>query len=246
MDTPKAILCDNGREFTGHHFTDYCKLNEIQIRNTRLYSPQGNPVERRNNDIRKTLQHLMIRNKSLKWYDLLPQVEAKLNSSWHSVLRAAPSQIYGETVGHDLVERNHAAAVAKMEKYRSTEFQEGDRCFVSSSAIYSGVRDKFKAKKGKDVIVKYAHIICEIAKRIRPSATVVERPRYELKMAYHPYKVLSNVKNTEGGGKKYTASRLYASDLIECTLPTNQLSISVTQALKMNGVERRGTDLVFH
>jgi hypothetical protein len=188
----------------------------------------------------------MIRNGSLKWYDLLDQVEAKLNSSWHSALRASPAQVYAEIAGEDLAERNQAAAMAKMEKYKSTEFAVGDKVFVSSAAIYSGVRDKMKAKKGKDIIVKFAPVICEIYKRIRPSATVVERPRYELRQAYHPYKVLSNVKKNDAGGKTYTPSRLFANALIACTLPTNNLSLSPNQALKMNGVERRGTDLVFH
>jgi hypothetical protein len=188
----------------------------------------------------------MVRNASLKWWDLLPQVEASRNSSDHSVIKASPDQVYAEAVDMDaLVERNLKTASDKMNKYKSTEFQVGDKVFVSSSAIYSAVRDRYKANQGKLIIVKFAPIICEIAKRIRPAATVVERPRYELKMAYHPYKVLSNVKNTEDG-KKYTPSHLYANELIECTLPTNELSISATKALKMNGVERRGTDLVFH
>ena len=108
------------------------------------------------------------------------------------------------------------------------------------------IRDSYKANQGKLILCKYVPVICEVFKRIRPSATVVERPRYELRQAYHPYKVLSNVKNNDAGGKTYTPSRLYANSLIACTLPTNDLSISVTQALKMNGVERRGTDLVFH
>jgi hypothetical protein len=36
-DTPRGILCDNGLEFKGA-FIDYCKLNEIKIRNTRSYT----------------------------------------------------------------------------------------------------------------------------------------------------------------------------------------------------------------
>jgi hypothetical protein len=73
-DTPKAILCDNGLEFKGA-FIDYCKLNEIKIRNKRSYTPQGNPVERSNKEVRATLQKMMIRNKSLKWWDILRDVE---------------------------------------------------------------------------------------------------------------------------------------------------------------------------
>jgi hypothetical protein len=80
----------------------------------------------------------------------------------------------------------------------------------------------------------------------------VERPRYVLREAYHPYRTLSNAKNaniTDDGEqirtkKRYTPAIIYASDLIACTLPNNRMSISVVQALRMNGVEKRGTDLV--
>jgi hypothetical protein len=97
-----------------------------------------------------------------------------------------------------------------------------------------------KAKLRKNIVVKY-----QISKRIRPSDKIVERPRCELREAYHPYRTLSNVKNTEAGTKKYTPARIYASDTIAYTSTTNNLSISVTEALRMNGVERRGTDLTF-
>jgi hypothetical protein len=88
---------------------------------------------------------------------LLPQVEASRNSSYHSVLKASPDQVYAETVDMDaVVERNLKTASDKMDAYKSTEFQVGDKVFVSSAAIYSAVRDRYKANQGKLIIVKFA------------------------------------------------------------------------------------------
>ena len=244
MDTPKSILCDNGTEFQGE-FAAYCKLNEIKIRNTRSYAPQGNPVERSNKAVRDTLQKLMIRNKSLKWWDILRDVEDSRNSSYHSVIRASPNQVYAETVDMEkIVKQNKKNAQDKMDKYKATEFQLDDKVFASSSVMYSGVRDKIKAKKSKDIIVKFVPIQFRVSKFIKASDKIVERPRYELREAYYPYRTLCNSKNIENNRKKYTAARIFASDLIECTLTSNRMSISVVQALRMNGVEKRGTDLV--
>ena len=240
-DTPKSILCDNGLEFKGA-FIDYCKLNEIRIRNTRSYTPQGNPVERSNKAVRDVLQKMMIRNKSLRWWDILRDVEDSRNSSYHSVIHASPNQVYAETVDLDaIVTKNKKNAQEKMDKYKATEFQVDDNCFASSSVIYSAVRDKMKTK---DIIVKFTPIQFRVSKVIKASDKIVERPRYELREAYYPYRTLCNAKNTENNKKKYTAARIFASDLIGCTLTNNRMSISVVQALRMNGVEKRGTDLV--
>jgi hypothetical protein len=153
--------------------------------------------------------------------------------------------VYAETVDMDsIVKQNKKNAQDKMEKYKSTEFQLDDKVFASSSVMYSGVRDKIKAKKQKDIIVKFVPIQFRISKLIKASDKIVERPRYELREAYYPYRTLCNVKNMENNKKKYTAARIFASDLIECTLTSNRMSISVVQALRMNGVEKRGTDLV--
>jgi hypothetical protein len=110
--------------------------------------------------------------------------------------------------------------------------------------VYSGVRDKITAKRSKDIIVKFTPIIFRVSKVIKASDKIVERPRYELRETYYPYRTLCNVKNTNETKKRYTPARIFASDLIACTLSNNRMSISVVQALQMNGVEKRGTDLM--
>ena len=143
-----------------------------------------------------------------------------------------------------IVTRNKKNAQEKMNKYKTTEFKADDKVFASSSVMYSAVRDKIKAKKSKDIIVKFTPIIFRASKLIKASDKIVERPRYELREAYYPYRTLCNVKNVENNKKRYTPARIFASDLSACTLTNNRMSISVVEALRMNGVEKRGTDLV--
>jgi hypothetical protein len=81
-------------------------------------------VERSNKEIRATLQKLMIRNKNLKWWDILRDVEDSRNSSYHSVMHASPNQVYAETVDIDaIVTREKKNAQEKMDKYKATELK---------------------------------------------------------------------------------------------------------------------------
>ena len=100
-------------------------------------------------------------------------------------------------------------------------------------------------------MIKYQPKIYRISKVIAAPESSVGRERYELKMAYAPYFDLCNERNADGhGGAKvraYTAARLYASDMVPCTLTTNKLSVSVIQAMKLNGLKKtRLNDLVTH
>ena len=89
-------------------------------------------------------------------------------------------------------------------------------------------------------------LILEISKVISASDTVVERPRYELREYYYPYRHVCN-ERLVNGRREYIASRIYASDLIECTIQQNRLSISMVQAMHMNGIKRTNlNDLVLH
>ena len=184
------------------------------------------------------MQSLLVRNKSLKWYDILHQIEDSRNSSYHSVIGASPNQVYDNVVNNqEIIDRNKKNAKETLEKYKLTKFAVGDKVFVSMSAYYSSVRMKIKAHKSKEIIYKYVPLILEISKVIKPSDTVVERERYELREAYHPYRTVCN-EQLKNGRKQYTASRVYSSDLIRCTIEGNRLSSSMSQALYMNGCKK--------
>ena len=240
---PRAILCDNGKEFMGS-FKHFCDENEIKIRNTRTYSPQANPVERSNREIRETMRVLLTKKRSLKWNNELTNIENSRNSSYHSAIKATPNEVYDDTKDNDaIIERNRKVAREKQAKFKTTLFNLGDRVFCSTEAIYSDARSKAKAGIGKEIIIKYVPVVWVVSKIIRPSQSVVERHRYELQTAKPPYRTLMNQnlsKNT------LTPARIYASDLVHCTIEGNDLNLTPAQAIRMNGLKKkRGTDLVW-
>ncbi len=55
-------------------FEAFCKENEIKIRHTRTYSPQGNPTERYNQTARKVLLSFMLKYKSHEFTSILYNV----------------------------------------------------------------------------------------------------------------------------------------------------------------------------
>jgi hypothetical protein len=98
-------------------------------------------------------------------------------------------------------------------------------------------RQKIKAGQGKDLIVRHAPVQLRVTKVVLPSDKIVERRSYQLSEWYSPYRKLYAVKVGADGAKRYTLAKVYASSLIKSTLPY--------QHLKMNGVEKRSSDLVF-
>jgi len=247
----KSIIADNGTEFKGE-FATFCKDNKIKIRLTREYSPTSNPVERSNREIRETMRGLLIKNGNLEWHTQLKKIEASRNSSYHSALHTSPDKVFSgddDPMMEEITERNKVDAKAKQDKFKVETYEPGDKVFVAMSAIYSHARSKIKAGHGKDLVIKYQPKIYRVTKVIKPSETVIGRPRYTLQMAYYPYHDLCNEslkKNADGTQtRQYIPSRLYSSDLVPCTLTNSELSISVSQAMKINGLNKtRLNDLV--
>jgi hypothetical protein len=132
-----------------------------------------------------------------------------------------------------------------MDKYKQSEFVLNDKVFCATSVIYSHARQKIKAGQSKDLIVKHAPVQLRVTKVVLPSDKIVERRSYQLAEWYSPYRKLYVVKVGADGAKRFTLAKVYASSLIKSTLPYQHLSISISQHLQMNGVEKRSSDLVF-
>jgi hypothetical protein len=188
---------------------------------------------------------MMVKNGNLTWWNLLQEVEASRNSSYHRVIRASPDQVYFEKTDNPAI---HAKAQQDrqelMDKYKQSEFVFGDKVFCATSVIYSHARQKIKAGQGKDLVVKHVPVQLRVTKVVLPSDKIVERRSYQLAEWYSPYRKLYAVKVGADAAKRYTLAKVYASALIKSTLPYQHLSISLSQHLKMNGVEKRSSDLV--
>lgn len=54
--TPKQIISDNGGVFRSKAYEKFCQRNSIQIKNSAIYHQRANPIERRVQEIKKTLE----------------------------------------------------------------------------------------------------------------------------------------------------------------------------------------------
>ena len=71
---PRAILSDNGPQFTSKKWMDACEHWKSQLWTTPIYHPRANPTERRNQEIKKGLR-LHLQDKKHKDWDLqLPKL----------------------------------------------------------------------------------------------------------------------------------------------------------------------------
>ena len=244
-ERPRAIMSDQGTEFAGA-FAVYCKRVGIKRRLTRSYIPQANGiVERWNLSIRRTLNHLFLRNRNLRWYDMLPEAVQALNTKYHSTIKTTPQRAYENTAEneenqgfiHPLRQELIQAGRERMEEFRATEFEVGDRVFLDMSVYFSGQRAKVKAGRMKELVAIYMPQVFEIHRIINPGQNVLERRRYQLKDV-----VSGNMLKTQshkGGKHVFRNASVFASSMVECRIEPRNLNISVDEVLRLNGVERR-------
>ena len=238
---PKYIICDNGTEFQGE-FMDFCKENNITIRNTRSYSPQSNGiVERLNQEVRKILRDLMVREDSTKWVKLLKDVEDNKNNSYHSNLKYTPNEIWIKNKDKNVNETQMDAsnnvkknAQASARKFKETvEFKKGDLVRVKMSSLFSEIRKKVKSGDSKNIIVRYTPDIFVIDKVVYPRTGFLDRNRYIL--------TLEGKRPSKGGSDVF----FYASDLQKVSENTDTSNMSIERALKLDKVKRLADDIIF-
>ena len=96
---PKAILSDNGPQFTSKKWLNACDQWKTQLWTTPVYHPRANPTERRNQEIKKGLR-LHLQDKKHKDWDLqLPKILFGLRSRRNAVTGSSPSQsLFGHNI----------------------------------------------------------------------------------------------------------------------------------------------------
>eukprot|EP00477_Mikrocytos_mackini_P004106 GAHX01005754.1.p1 GENE.GAHX01005754.1~~GAHX01005754.1.p1 ORF type:complete len:357 (-),score=44.96 GAHX01005754.1:129-1199(-) len=91
---PKQVLTDNGRQYTGKHFTDLCRRNKIKHSFSTPYNPTGNSIAER---INSTMGHILRINKGKRIEDVLRTVETFWNMTVHRTLGVTPEEVF---LGH--------------------------------------------------------------------------------------------------------------------------------------------------
>jgi hypothetical protein len=185
---PTYILCDNGTEFQGE-FLDYCKDNDILVRNSSTYSPVGT-VESKNKQVRKVIRDIFIRTKKLNWTRHLKDVQDNLNNTYNSRKKATPNELWTATTDKVQMPRQthrklpafmeqplnlQQKEVKRMEKlqdqYDDSILEVGQKVRVMMSALYSDTRRIVKQGKEKLLVVKYSPDIYTIVKVVKPRKT---------------------------------------------------------------------------
>lgn len=87
---PKAILTDNGPQFTSKAFTRYCRTWGTLHWTTAIYHPQANPTERRNQELKKGLRIQTLSNPRPDWEHHLAPVLFNLRCRENAATRTSP------------------------------------------------------------------------------------------------------------------------------------------------------------
>ena len=117
------------------------------------YTPQSNGlVENINNQVRKILCEMFLRNKSTTWYDKLEIVAINKNNQRNSSIKNSPVNVWHP--GYDVRDNTSdllikEKAKKRIEKYKATEYKIGDLVRVKVSALFSKVRELIKNSNKK-------------------------------------------------------------------------------------------------
>jgi hypothetical protein len=184
---PTYILCDNGTEFKGE-FIDYCKENDIIIRNTTTYAPQSNGVvESKNKQVRKLIRDVFLRTGKQNWTKYIDDIEENLNDTYNSNKKATPNELWSNTTEKVKMPRRNLPEslsgalskqqqevkrmTAKQDNYDDKVLAVGDYVRIKMNALYSDIRRIVKQGKEKLLVVKYTPELYRIVKVVKPRNT---------------------------------------------------------------------------
>ena len=85
------ILSDNGSEWKGE-FENFLKTNGIKHTYTKSYTPEPH-IESVNNQLRKIMKQVFVRNNSLAWLPYLAGIQTAKNTQWNENHKAIHGDI---------------------------------------------------------------------------------------------------------------------------------------------------------
>lgn len=97
---PRSVITDNGPQFRGARWRRACRRWQVQHFTTPVYHPQANPVERRNQELKKGLRAQLFRRDPTQWDLHISSVLFALRTRKNAATGLTPSQaLLGYTVG---------------------------------------------------------------------------------------------------------------------------------------------------
>ena len=157
---------------------------------TLSYSPQSNGlIENFNNQMRKMLRELMIRQQNLVWYNQLDLCCSIKNKQRNSTKKKRAIDVW-QNIPYTRLQKynNMSVGVNTRTKARrdvanntTKELSVGDFVRVKLSQLYSQVCKKVKDHDKKYIVVKYSPDIYIIDKVLKEDHEGLEKKRYTLK-----------------------------------------------------------------
>ena len=253
--SPNSIMSDNGLEFQGE-FSDYCKEHNIKQRFIRSQTPQANGVvERKNQEVRKILRDLMLKNNTLKWIDYLDEIEYNLNHTYVDTIKTTPDEIWSSDKEAIREKVKHLPASSNTKKYKQImaqdnlndlfkkdiekfkhqdDFNLDDQVRVKMSSIFSNIRKLIKDKHTKQIVVTYTPEVFTVSKIVKSQKSPLERNRY----------LLTNAKGeTLNIGENQANKYFYGSELLLVPDGDEKPTITMDRALVLNKVKRNNNDV---
>lgn len=169
---PKAILSDNGSQYTSKEWNKFLQEEGIRIIHTTVRNPRPNSVERLNREIGRLFRVYCGKNHK-SWVSLLPQLEVLYNNTNHNSTGYTPCEImYGRAVELTFdkeikykkvldVSEIRARARGNLRKnaeYRRKKFDRSYRIINYQIGVWVKVRKLNKSDADQNITKKFAPI----------------------------------------------------------------------------------------
>ena len=182
---PSRILSDNGTEFKGE-FEDYLKESKIKHICTKSYTPEPH-IEASNNQLRKIMRQVFVRNNSLAWLPHLGGIQTAKNTQWNSNHNAIPDQIVTLFETDTRESKKYLKTLSKnqnefyknrIREYDEDLLHEGNFVRIKLAATQSQLRQKIKAGNKKLIVVRFSPDVYKISEIRMPKQNRIGFPKY--------------------------------------------------------------------
>jgi transposase len=90
---PRVVLTDNGPQFRGRRWTKICEGWEVRRWTTPIYHPRANPVERRNQELKKGLRLRLKGATQQRWDQFVPEIVFNMRRRRNAATGQTPAKL---------------------------------------------------------------------------------------------------------------------------------------------------------
>ena len=136
---PVSILSDNGSQYTGRFFEEFCLSQGIKHYFSSPYNLTGNSISER---IKQTIGNILRIEKGKLLEDIIPIIESSLNPTFNRHLQCSPVELLHGSSPCDLLQRKskvtHLDAERNIKKNAAVELNKRNRLRSAHSELQIG------------------------------------------------------------------------------------------------------------